>query len=353
MKGVSAGGCRNYKETFLLNPQFIIQLVDPDEEDDDKECTLIISLMQKFRRKLGKDFLPIGFTIYAVPDPTQVPKPLPEEFFRTHPSVPSPLKFTPSREVSCRFKLPPGSYAIIPSTFSPAEDGDFILRLFTETKSDGVENDDELGVESDPDRREEMMNALEAENQDKVNVNVNVKVDPSVQKSESDEASAFFKKVAGEDLEVNWEELKNLLDTTFKTEFGFEGFSKDICRSMIAMMDADRSGKLGYDEFQQLWKSIGHWREVFRKFDADRSGTLNSLELRKALQFAGFSVNSRALQALVLRYGNKEGALLFDDFILCAIKLKCMIEVFKERVPDGEKSAVFTIDDWVDKTLYS
>lgn len=29
---------------------------------------------------------------------------------------------------------------------------------------------------------------------------------------------------------------------------------------MIAMMDIDRSGKLGFDEFKQLWVDLKNWR---------------------------------------------------------------------------------------------
>ena len=43
-------------------------------------------------------------------------------------------------------------------------------------------------------------------------------------------------------------------------EFNFEGFTKDVCRSMIAMMDVDRSGKLGLQEFLQLWMDIRVWK---------------------------------------------------------------------------------------------
>lgn len=300
--------------------------------------------MQKFRRKLGKDFLPIGFILYLLetPDKSQpaLEIPLGEDFFKYHARVESTLKYTRSREISYRFNLSPGTYVIIPSTFHPFEDGDFILRMFTETATSTKNNDAELDVECDPDKRDELLENLK-NSDNKILAN-----------SEKEAAEAFFRRVAGEDLEVNWEELQELLNSTF-CKTGFQGWSKDICRSAIAMMDADRSGKLGFDEFQQLWKDIEYWEMVYKKFDTDNSGSLSSSELRNALTSSGFSVNSRVVQGLVLRYGNKDGCLQFDDFLLCAIKLKCMIEVFKERVPDGKKSAVFTIDDWVDITLYS
>lgn len=42
---------------------------------------------------------------------------------------------TLSLQVSCRFKLPPGNYLIIPSTFEPNEEGEFLIRVFSEHKN--------------------------------------------------------------------------------------------------------------------------------------------------------------------------------------------------------------------------
>jgi hypothetical protein len=64
-------------------------------------------------------------------------------------------------------------------------------------------------------------------------------------------------------------------------------------------------------------------------YDRDNSGQLSSFELRQALTSAGYQVNNHVLQSLVLRYGNKDGQILFDDYIMCTIKLKAMIGKLK------------------------
>lgn len=38
--GVTAGGCRNYLESFWRNPQYMVTLKDPDEGDDENKCTV-------------------------------------------------------------------------------------------------------------------------------------------------------------------------------------------------------------------------------------------------------------------------------------------------------------------------
>jgi len=131
--GESAGGCRNSLATFAMNPQFMISLEDPDDGDEEEKCTVIINLMQKGRRALmdeGLELLSIGFCVYALRGGEQGH--LDTDFFRYNASCARSKAFVNLRELSGRFKLPPGTYVIVPSTFHPDEESEFILRVFTE-----------------------------------------------------------------------------------------------------------------------------------------------------------------------------------------------------------------------------
>ncbi|XP_020282744.1 calpain-A-like isoform X3 [Pseudomyrmex gracilis] len=372
VRGVTAGGCRNYLETFWHNPQYRITLEYPDDDDD--KCTVIVALMQKNRRaqkRMGADCLTIGFAIYHLQHPDRLPKPLDVNFFRYNASVGRSPAFINLREVTCRFKLPPGVYCIVPSTFDPNEEGEFLLRIFSENKNNMEENDDQVGIGEVDDR---------------------VRDEPEPDNN-TEKVREFFKKLAGDDLEVDWMELKDILDFAMRKELpqlahseapveengsfvntiisllcGIvcsneqynkpvethdRGFSKDICRSMVAMLDTDHSGKLGFEEFKNLWNDIRKWRAVFKLYDKDESGYLSAFELRQALNSAGYRLNNHILNILVHRYGTKDGKITFDDYIMCAVRLKTMFDIFRERDPDQTNTATFTMEEWMEKTLYS
>uniref|UniRef100_A0A8C1SPJ8 Calpain 8 n=1 Tax=Cyprinus carpio TaxID=7962 RepID=A0A8C1SPJ8_CYPCA len=119
--GSTAGGCRNNPATFCSNPQYVIKLEEEDDDPHDGEdgCTILVGLMQKDGRKdkrFGRDLNTIGFAIYKR-------------------SIAGSNTFINLREVSERFKLPPGEYVIIPSTFEPHRKGSFVLRVFTEKEA--------------------------------------------------------------------------------------------------------------------------------------------------------------------------------------------------------------------------
>ena len=49
----------------------------------------------------------------------------------------------------------------------------------------------------------------------------------------------------------------------------------------------DKSGKLGFEEFKKLWTDLRQWKGIFKQYDTDKSGNLNSYELRKAFHGIG------------------------------------------------------------------
>lgn len=137
--GETAGGCRNYLDTFADNPQFAMTISDPDPEDADGLCTVIIAVLQKNRRELkpkGLDNLAIGFAVYQV---NEVVGHLDRGFFARSKSIARSAAFINLREVTGRFRLPPGSYIIVPSTFEPGEEGEYMLRIFTNVAIDSEE----------------------------------------------------------------------------------------------------------------------------------------------------------------------------------------------------------------------
>lgn len=67
------------------------------------------------------------------------------------------------------------------------------------------------------------------------------------------------------------------------------------------------------------------FQAVFKLYDKDESGFLSAFELRQALNSAGYRLNNHILNILVHRYGTKDGMITFDDYIMCAVRLKTMI----------------------------
>ena len=61
---------------------------------------------------------------------------------------------------------------------------------------------------------------------------------------------------------------------------GGKDFSLEACRSMVAMVDRDRNGKLDYEEFRLMWTTVMQYKSNFKAYDKDGSGDMNAIELR-------------------------------------------------------------------------
>uniref|UniRef100_A0AAQ6AR24 Calpain 8 n=1 Tax=Amphiprion ocellaris TaxID=80972 RepID=A0AAQ6AR24_AMPOC len=275
--GSTAGGCRNYSATFCSNPQFLIRLqnVDDDPHDGEDGCTVLIGLIQKDgrrERRFGRELNTIGFSVYQVLKNTfQLQRH--DVLLRSAPAVRS-RTFINLREVCDRFKLPPGDFVIVPSTFEPHRRGSFILRVFTEKHAHS--------------------------------------------RSEPEPEHAHSRSEPEPQPEPEY---------AHRSDVRTNGFSLQTCRN-ISLLDADGSSTVGLLEFHTLWNKIQRYLGIFKNHDSDDSGSMSSHEMRAALAEAGFQVNSAVIQEIVGRYADSSFSIDFDCFIGCLIRLEMLFKMF-------------------------
>uniref|UniRef100_A0A3Q3Q5C1 Calpain 8 n=1 Tax=Monopterus albus TaxID=43700 RepID=A0A3Q3Q5C1_MONAL len=283
--GSTAGGCRNNRATFPSNPQFMIRLEDVDDNPLDGEdgCTFLVGLMQKDSRqqkKLNRDHESIGFVIYKYKGRNNV-RLGPDVLLRqNHVALSS---FTNTREVCERFTLPPGEYVIIPSSFEPHKNGNFVLRVFSEKQA------------NEPSEKD---------------------VDPHFKE--------IFRRIAGDvgggTVNEIYISYNNLYISTRTWRFVHINFN---------VLQKDETCTLGLTEFYVCWKKMERYLEIFKLIDTDHSGTMSTHEMRDAAAAAGFNINSALLQAIVNRYADAHYAIDFDGFVSCLVKLEMHYKMFK------------------------
>ncbi len=114
-----AGGCPNNR-TFLKNPQYTFDVVSSEMQEE-----TLINLDQKSLRYLGKENLTFGFTLMKVEENRIYRLNLEQEKVFTS-------SFINTRSICMRKKLVAGRYCIVPSTYQPNTEGEFLLRIYTE-----------------------------------------------------------------------------------------------------------------------------------------------------------------------------------------------------------------------------
>lgn len=96
-----------------------------------------------------------------------------------------------------------------------------------------------------------------------------------------------------------------------------------------------------------LW----NWfQSIFERFDKDRSGRIDTNELRDALMSLGFSVSPVILDLLVSKFdksGGRNRAIEYDNFIECCLTVKGLTEKFKEKDTALSGSAIFNYENFM------
>lgn len=167
--------------------------------------------------------------------------------------------------------------------------------------------------------------------------------------SAGDSMWTYFTAIAGQDGEVDAEELQRCL-----TQSGISGtyspFSLETCRIMIAMLDRDNTGKMGFNEFKELWAALSAWKQNFMTFDQDRSGSVEHCELSQAIAVMGYRLSPQTLNAIVKRY-SKNGRIFFDDYVACCVKLRALTEFFRRRDHLQQGYVNFIYEDFLQGTM--
>ncbi|XP_046974274.1 calpain-B-like [Vanessa cardui] len=309
-----------------------------------KVLDIIVSLMQKncyYRSQRGLSLLPIGFAVFRLPDHHNVQKPFECNSINYNDCVGYTNSFTNQREVWQRYQLTPGSYLIVPSTFMPNEEGEFLLRVFSEKSNNMTENDEDVCM-SDDDRIKKL--ALNPELADPIR--------------------ALFNILAGADGEVDWQELKEILDYAMREEIamrhavdagGVDQQEQNCLKQLLCTLCTNIYRKIRIDKLRDLMQEQqepGTWQqeqvlldqpqlrelqgegfsenvckrmiEMLDKDDTEGHGAVPLKHLRDALHSAGYTINAHSVNELAHRHSSCHG-IQFAEFILCLVGLKTKI----------------------------
>ncbi|KAM4042933.1 calpain-8-like [Anomaloglossus baeobatrachus] len=315
--GSSSGGNKSLK-TFCINPQYRITLEAPDG-DNSKECTMIVSLQQKDRRKIKHEcaaFLFLAVYVYKVSPSDKIP--LGKAFFKDNDYV-GFSDFDCMREMSKRFELLPGDYIIVPAIFNATQEADYYLRVFTEkpTKAEETEGDLRIAVCPPMPQTDSVFEIVKDE----------------LQKGEFNET-----------------EVKDMLDKMFSLNYPDlqpVGLSIKTVRDLIKLMDEDNTKTLSTDEFKKTWLKVEKYWNIFQSADADKSGTLSAADLRDAIMQAGFNFNTTILNAVIQKLAHDDLEMDCNVFFSTIANLETLFNMFDLLKPNEGGSISLSLDEWL------
>lgn len=167
--------------------------------------------------------------------------------------------------------------------------------------------------------------------------------------AQQDPLYGYFAAVAGQDGQISADELQTCL-----TQSGISGsykpFSLETCKLMIAMLDRDMSGTMGFNEFKELWQVLNGWKTTFASYDRDRSGMMEAPELQQAICSMGYNLSPQAMN-IIMKRNSVHGRIAFDDFMSCCIRLRALTDHFRRRDTSQTGTAMFQYDDFIQVTM--
>ncbi|KAJ5965463.1 hypothetical protein N7481_012177 [Penicillium waksmanii] len=143
----------------------------------------------------------------------------------------------------------------------------------------------------------------------------------------------------------------------------YTSFHPRTVKMMIRMFDRDGNGVIIFDEFVSLWRYLAAWRELFDRFDEDRSGRISLQEFENALVAFGYRLSPKFVSVLFSIFESKtrqlSGApkspnrhgMSFDLFVQACISLKRMTDVFKRYDDDRDGYITVSFEEFLTEIL--
>ncbi|XP_039769117.1 calpain-13 [Ornithorhynchus anatinus] len=305
------------------NPLYFISVTEPVEGEN----VVVTFTIMATRSKSEDVTIPLSFQLFKVdPQFQEKNEGLPPEFFSQFRNPVQGASFKSRRHVTKYFHLPPGTYVVVTFVNQEEREVEFFLRIF-QKEQDTHRNSNKFSFR-------ELKDSL-----------------PGGSSSENN-----FQRHTQQDFSIDPSQLQSFLNGEFLKGNSLgsrrNGFTLPECRSIVALLDLQVNGRLDRSEFDQLWKHLVTYQDIFQKVDKKKSGFLLGSDLWKAVHESGFSISDELLARMVLRYGDEAGRISFPDLVCFLLRLKIMAKAFRNLTEDG-KGLYLTETQWMNLSMYS
>ncbi|XP_062558519.1 calpain-B-like [Armigeres subalbatus] len=276
LSGYTAGGSKDDLKSFWTNPQYIIQLAQPDQLDNSGLCHLVITLMQK-RQYSG--YLPISFVVFQLTDDNFRANAIPMSFSKKKlPKIVAHPNFSSTREVTSRVKIGPSSLLIVPCTQKQNMKGEFYLRIYSLPRRKAVEGStSNMGSNWQSMVRTFHSFADANGTIDHLKLATILNSEFFAVKPKSKRKSSFWKTLT--------RKRSPPLESNESPNTSHQDFIEQLAQVLISpgQPTAATPDRLNYDGFRRIIRDVQQWKEMFDLYDPDRKGYLDRRKLIKSL----------------------------------------------------------------------
>ncbi|KAA8645957.1 hypothetical protein EYZ11_011192 [Aspergillus tanneri] len=143
----------------------------------------------------------------------------------------------------------------------------------------------------------------------------------------------------------------------------YTSFHPRTVMMMIRLFDRNNSGTISFDEFVSLWRFLAAWRELFDRFDVDRSGRISLQEFENALVAFGYRLSPPFVTVLFTTFESKgrqmngpskgppSTGMSFDLFVQACISLRRMTDAFKRYDDDRDGYITVSFEEFLTEIL--